>query len=281
MTDADVLVVGGGSAGAELAARLSEDPVRRVTLLEAGPAYEPDSFPEILANANMAGGDPQHDWGCMSQPGVIGHPIHVTRGEVLGGSSAVNTAVAMRARPTDFARWGGGESADGRSRTHSRRTATWRTPPPATAPGTASMAPPDLDLHVSATHLFDPTQSPTGGAIVLAVAVTLPDSVGTVSLTGRGPSTPPKIDLNFLARERDRQRMLEGVHLARIRGRRPARHRSWHRGTPGRRRLDHSRGSLHRHERHGDHARRAHRRDHGGQGGMTGGPSVAYAGSMT
>jgi choline dehydrogenase len=73
----------------------------------------------------------------------------------------------------------------------------------------------ELDLHINAQHLLDPSMSPTGGAIVLAVALVQPESRGSVRLMSAQPEDPPLIDNNFLASERDRRRMFEGVRLAR------------------------------------------------------------------
>jgi len=102
----DVVIVGGGSAGAVLANRLSQDPARHVLLLEAGPAYTAAHYPDVIANANHVGGDDAHDWGYRTQDHeTLGHDVNAIRGRVLGGSSAVNAAVAMRARPSDFERW--------------------------------------------------------------------------------------------------------------------------------------------------------------------------------
>ncbi|MDQ7976683.1 hypothetical protein QYH69_05425 [Paraburkholderia sp. SARCC-3016] len=68
--------------------------------------------------------------------------------------------------------------------------------------------PGDLDLHVSATHLFDPALSPTGGALVLAVSVTQPESLGRLRLANRDPRCAPHIDYAMLTTDRDRRRML-------------------------------------------------------------------------
>lgn len=397
----DVVIVGGGSAGAVLAARLSANAQRRVMLIEAGPNFAPDVYPPALANAAVVG-TPDFDWHYHTDDAAgLGHNIPVPRGRVIGGSSAMNGAVAMRARPSDFARWTrrgiegwswnevlaaykalentptGANAWHGRtgSLPIRQRTAQENTPSMrafvkasqavglayvpdfngatqhgvgeyplnivngvrvntgmayltsevrarpnlvirsgaevdsvaierrravgvklvggevvpagevilsagtfgspailmrsgigparhlaefgidmvadlpvgdrlkdhpffynvyalkrdaiAMAPAAGAIVwtrsktaePGDLDLHVSGTHFIDPGASPTGGAIVLAAAVTLPRSSGQLRLTSRDPRAAPRIHYNFFAETDDLDRMVEAVKLSRQIGR--------------------------------------------------------------
>jgi choline dehydrogenase len=101
----DVLIVGGGSAGSVLSARLTQDASRTVRLLEAGNAYPPDSIPSDLLDPAHVPGAPEHDWGFTMRANTRSPEIIAPRGKALGGSSSVNATVAMRITPDDIGRW--------------------------------------------------------------------------------------------------------------------------------------------------------------------------------
>jgi len=101
----DYIVVGAGSAGCVLAARLSEDPKTRVLLLEAGP---PDTRREIRVPAAFSRlflTDVDWAYYTMPEPSLMGREVYWPRGKTLGGSSAINAMIYMRGSPLDYDEW--------------------------------------------------------------------------------------------------------------------------------------------------------------------------------
>ncbi|GGM05847.1 choline dehydrogenase [Nakamurella endophytica] len=105
----DHVIVGGGSAGCALAARLTADGSRSVLVLEAGRSDYPwDLFIQMPAALTFPSGHRLYDWCYESEPEphLHGRRIAHARGKVLGGSSSINGMIFQRGNPMDYERWG-------------------------------------------------------------------------------------------------------------------------------------------------------------------------------
>ncbi|WP_455886178.1 GMC family oxidoreductase [Pseudomonas rustica] len=103
---ADFIIVGAGSAGCTLAARLSEDPNTQVLLLEAG-GFSKDPWLNIPIGYAKTVGNPKHDWGFKSEPESVlnDREIPCPRGLGVGGSSLINGMLYVRGHQRDYDQW--------------------------------------------------------------------------------------------------------------------------------------------------------------------------------
>jgi len=104
--DADIVVIGAGSAGCAVAARLSEDPATRIVLIEAG-GDDTNRWIHIPLGFGKTFADPSVNWCYETEPdpGAAGRRVFWPRGKVLGGSSSINGMVYIRGQAEDFDHW--------------------------------------------------------------------------------------------------------------------------------------------------------------------------------
>lgn len=105
----DYVIVGAGSAGCALAARLTEDPGTSVALVEAGPADTADEIHIPAAFPSLFKGPLDWDYDTEPEPGIGDRRAFLPRGRMLGGCSSMNAMIYMRGNRADYDRW----AADG------------------------------------------------------------------------------------------------------------------------------------------------------------------------
>ncbi|MCY4288181.1 MAG: FAD-dependent oxidoreductase [Aestuariivita sp.] len=109
----DYIIVGGGSAGCVLAARLSEDPDVSVLLLEAGGRDNNFLFHWPAGFAKMTKGIASWGWSTVPQEHMMGREVWFTQAKVIGGGSSINAQVYTRGNQADYDNWAENYGCDG------------------------------------------------------------------------------------------------------------------------------------------------------------------------
>jgi choline dehydrogenase-like flavoprotein len=109
----DYLIIGGGSSGCVLAARLSEDPDVKVLLIEAGGRDKSMLFHMPAGFAKMTKGIASWGWSTVPQKGLNGRSLWYTQAKVIGGGSTINAQVYTRGNARDYDRWANDYGCDG------------------------------------------------------------------------------------------------------------------------------------------------------------------------
>ncbi|MEI6800329.1 MAG: GMC family oxidoreductase N-terminal domain-containing protein, partial [Pseudomonadota bacterium] len=103
--DYDTIIIGGGSAGSVLAARLTEDPNRRVLLLEAGGRDRHPFYHLPAGFAKMTKGIGSWGWHTTPQRHMKDMVIRYTQAKVIGGGSSINAQIYTRGNALDYDEW--------------------------------------------------------------------------------------------------------------------------------------------------------------------------------